>query len=132
MKIYGNVIGNPVPRPDWAQADSTAPDFIKNKPQIVSPEELEKRHMVMMVDLPASGWSLNGGVYTQTLLAAGISVNDHPIFGVVYTGTAEEKKAQKEAFALVDDLDSGEDSIVLTCFEEAPKMDLTIMLEVNR
>ena len=132
MRIYGNVIGNPGPRPDWAQEDSTAPDFIKNKPPIVSPEELEKRHLVLMVDVPASAWSLNGGVYTQALLAAGISGNDHPIFSVVYTGTAEEKKAQKEAFALVDDLDSGEDSIVLTCFEEAPKMDLTIMLEVNR
>lgn len=132
MKIYGNIIGNPVPRPDWAQEDRAAPDFIKNKPTIISPEELEKRHLEMELAVPASGWSLNGGVYTQTLLAAGISGNDHPIFGVVYTGTAEEKKAQKEAFALVDDLDSGEDSIVLTCFEEAPKMDLTIMLEVNR
>lgn len=132
MKIYGNIIGNPVPMPDWAQDDSTAPDFIKNKPQIVSPEELEKLHLVMQVAVPASGWSLNGGVYTQTVLAAGIGVNDHPIFGVVYSGTADEKKAQKEAFALVDDLDSQEDSIVLSCFEEAPKVDLTLLLEVNR
>lgn len=132
MKIYGNVIGNPVPRPDWGQADSTAPDFIKNKPQIVSPEELEKLHLVMQVAVPASGWSLNGGVYTQTVLSAGIKDTDHPIFGVVYSGTAEQKMAQKEAFALVDDLDSGEDSIVLTCFEEAPKVDLTLLLEVNR
>lgn len=132
MKIYGNIIGNPVPRPDWAQEDSAAADFIKNKPIIVSPEELEKRHLFVKVAVPASGWSLNGEVYTQTVLVAGVHETDNPHYGVVYSGTAEEKKAQLEAFSLVDDLDSGEDMIVLTCFEEAPEVDLTILLEVNR
>lgn len=34
MKMIGNMIGNPVPRPDWNQTRSTAADYIKNKPDI--------------------------------------------------------------------------------------------------
>ena len=32
--MIGNMIGNPVPRPDWNQTRSTAADYIKNKPDI--------------------------------------------------------------------------------------------------
>lgn len=33
-KIIGNTTATPNPRPDWAQADSTKADFIKNKPAL--------------------------------------------------------------------------------------------------
>lgn len=36
MKMTGNMIGNPVPRPDWNQTRSTAADYIKNKPDIAT------------------------------------------------------------------------------------------------
>ena len=39
MKLYGNIIGNPVPRPNWNQTNSAAADFIKNKPDIAAIEE---------------------------------------------------------------------------------------------
>ena len=97
-----------------------------------SKEYVDSRRFAAQGNVPASGWSSVGGVYSQTVPVAGVLGTDEPHYSIVYSGDAANRIAQKEAFALVDDLDSGEGSIVLTCFEEAPKMDLTIMLEVNR
>lgn len=39
-KIIGNTTATPNPRPDWAQTDSTKADYIKNKPTILTEEEI--------------------------------------------------------------------------------------------
>ena len=39
-KIIGNTTATPNPRPDWAQTDSTKADFIKNKPIVLTEEEI--------------------------------------------------------------------------------------------
>ena len=93
---------------------------------------VDGKHFLATVSLPAAGWAGDTAPYTQTVAVPGILETDRPHYGVIYSGTAEEKTAQKEGFALVDDLDTGAGSVTFTCFEEAPEVDLTVQLEVNR
>lgn len=93
---------------------------------------VDGKHFLATVSLPAAGWAGDAAPYTQTVAVPGILETDRPHYGVIYSGTAEEKTAQKEGFALVDDLDTGAGSVTFTCFEEAPEVDLTVQLEVNR
>lgn len=93
---------------------------------------VDGKHFIASVSLPAAGWAGDAAPYTQTVAVDGILETDTPHYGVVYSGTAEEKTAQKEGFSLVDDLDTGAGSVTFTCFEEKPEVDLTVQLEVNR
>lgn len=93
---------------------------------------VDGRHFLATVALPAASWAGGAAPYTQTVAVDGILATDTPHYGVVYSGTAEEKAAQKESFALVDDLDTADGSVTFVCFEEAPGVELTIQLEVNR
>jgi hypothetical protein len=85
-------------------------------------------HMTAQVTLPASGWS-SEAPFTQTVAVEGILATDRPHYGVVYT---ENWEAEKEAFALVDDLDTADGSVTFTCFEEKPEVNIPIQMEVNR
>ena len=86
------------------------------------------KHMTATVSLPFDGW--NGTApYTQTVALEGILATDQPHYGVVYS---ENWEAEKEAFSLVDELDTADGSVTFTCFSEKPHIDLTIQLEVNR
>ena len=97
-----------------------------------SKEYVDSRRFATQVNVPASGWAVVGGVYNQTILVAGVLGTDEPHYGVVYSGDAASRIAQKEAFALVDDLDTGSGIITLSCFGDAPGIDLVLQLEVNR
>lgn len=208
MNIAGNMIGNPVPRPDWAQTDPKKADYINNKPDIQAMQEsinnaataasnaasaasnaataagnaqstaneaknlaaaampkaggtmtsalamggnkitglgtptsdtdaatkkyVDDKHQVMTVTVPASGWSELLGMYTQGITVNGILASDTPHYGVVLSGSKEEKLAQQEAFALIDELDTANAVVTFTCLEEKPSVDLTVQLEVNR
>ena len=39
-EIIGNTTATPNPRPDWEQTDPTKADYIKNKPEILTEEEI--------------------------------------------------------------------------------------------
>jgi hypothetical protein len=99
--------------------------------EAVSKGYVDAKHMIATVSLPASGWS-GSAPYTQTVPVDGISKNDKPHWGVVYSDDVETKLAQKESFAVVDDLDTADGSVTFTCLEEKPEVDLTIQMEVNR
>ena len=93
---------------------------------------VDGKHFLASVSLPAAGRAGDAAPYTQTVAVPGILETDTPHYGVVYSGTAEEKNARKEGFSLVDDLDTAAGSVTFTCFEEKPAVDLTVQLEVNR
>lgn len=93
---------------------------------------VDARHMNAEVTLTASGWTGEVPPYTQTISAEGILATDRPHWGVKYSANRIAALAEKEAFALVDDLDTYENRIVFTCLEEKPDRDLQILLEVNR
>ena len=93
---------------------------------------VDGKHFLATVSLPAASWAGDVAPYTQTVAVDGILETDTPHYGVVYSGTAEEKGLQKESFSMVDDLDTAAGSVTFTCFEEKPTVGLTIQLEVNR
>jgi hypothetical protein len=78
--------------------------------------------------LAATGWQ-GEGPFTQTVAVGGILATDRPHYGVVYSDNWE---TEKEAFAMVDDLDTADGSVTFTCFAEKPAADITIQMEVNR
>jgi hypothetical protein len=86
------------------------------------------------VTLSKSNWASTSGdaPYTQSVDVAEILSADKPHYSVVYSDGIETAKAEKEAFALVDDLDTEPGKVTFTCFDERPEVDLTIQLEVNR
>lgn len=89
------------------------------------------KHFFRTVALPVSGWS-GSGPYAQTVTVKDILEDDEPHWGLVRSGDAAAKLAQKEAFALVDELDTADGTVTFTCDEEKPEVALTILLEVNR
>lgn len=93
---------------------------------------VDGKHFLVTASLSAAGWVGDAAPYTQTVAVDGILATDTPHYGVVYSGTVEEKAAQKDGFALVDDLDTGVGSVTFACFEEKPTVDMTVQLEVNR
>lgn len=92
---------------------------------------VDGKHVLFTVSLPASGWS-EAAPFTQSMAVSGLLGTDTPVFGAVYAGEPDGKLAQKEAFALVDELEVSEGNAVFSCFEDRPTVDLTIQMEVNR
>lgn len=88
-------------------------------------------HKFFTVAVPASGWS-ETVPYAQTVAVEGVLGTDAPHWGIVYSEDLETAVAQKEAFAVVDELDTADGTVTFTCFEEKPEVDLTIQMEVNR
>lgn len=91
----------------------------------------DKKHKFSAV-LTANGWAGDAAPYTQTVQIEGITVDDNPDYWPVYSGTNEERIAQKAAFAVLDFLATADGSITVSCFEEKPETDITIGMEVHR
>ena len=91
---------------------------------------VDSKRRVAFLNLLASGWSSNAP-YTQTISVAGITELDMPQFGVVYSSDVATALIQKEAFALVDDLETENGKVKFICFEEKPTVDIPVQLEVQ-
>lgn len=90
---------------------------------------VDNKHFAAVVDLPASGWS-GGAPAVQEIALDGILATDNPHYGIVYSvGNVE---AEKEAFALVDELETEAGKLIFRCYGDRPAIDLRVQLEVNR
>jgi hypothetical protein len=92
---------------------------------------VDSKHFFRDVTLTVAGWSADAP-YKQTVTAQGITAEDRPIYGVVLSADAATATAEKEAFAKVDDLDTGAGVVTFTCLEDKPEVALNIQMEVNR
>ena len=89
------------------------------------------------VDSKVSGTHMSGTVSltttwsnkAQEVSVSGITADDMPHWGIVY-GT--NKEAEKEAFALIDELETQDGKFIFRCFGDVPTVALTIQWEVNR
>ena len=79
--------------------------------------------------LTAAGWS-GSAPYTQTVTATGVTATMRPIVDVVLSDTPSTAMDELNAWALVGRIDTGADSITVTCYEEAPAVDLDIVIKV--
>lgn len=85
MNLHGNVVGNPVPRPDWAQNSRTAPDYIKNKPNVEG---------LVNTCLPKAGGTMTGTVNMGFHYITNLSANpleDHYAVRKDYVDRAEAR-----------------------------------------
>ena len=93
---------------------------------------LKENHRIVQVTLLASDWSGASAPYTQSIGVEGILASDAPHWGIVQSDDYETRLAEKDAYALVDDLDTADGSLTFTCLEDKPEVNLTIQMEVNR
>ena len=93
---------------------------------------VDEKRKVFTTTLTANEWEGDAAPYTQRIGIEGILSTDRPHYSAVYATDQETRVAQKEAFAMVDDLDTDDGSVTFTCFEEKPAVNIPIQMEVNR
>ena len=93
---------------------------------------VDSKRKLFAVTLTTNDWVGDKAPYTQTIGVEGILETDRPHYSAVYDSDQETRIAQKEAFAMVDDLDTADGSVTFTCFEDKPAVNIPIQMEVNR
>ena len=96
--------------------------------EAVRKDYVDGKHKSGTVTLTTAGWS--GGA--QTIDVSGILATDMPHWGVVYSSSSSTREAEKEAFALVDVLETSAGKFTFRCFGDVPTVALNIQWEVNR
>lgn len=103
---------------------------VVNKKYVV--DYVDNKHFIATVTINASAWVGSVAPYTQEVSLDGILESDNPHYGVIYSGTKDNKISQKEAFSYVDELATANGKLTFTCLDDKPAVDLNIQLEVNR
>ena len=89
--------------------------------------------LMMAVELPASGWSDQGGIYVQTVNVSGVLATDSPIVDVDMSGATSETYVElAECWGYVGRVVAGAGSITAYCYENAPTVDMAVVLKVVR
>lgn len=93
---------------------------------------VDEKRKEFTTTLTVNDWEGDESPYTQRIGIEGILSTDKPHYGAVYDEDNETRLKQKEAFALVDDLDTEDGAVIFTCFEDKPEVNIPIQMEVNR
>lgn len=83
------------------------------------------------VSVPTSGWGASAP-FTQTVNVTGLLATDTPLVDVALSTTAATAKQQLEAYGYLGKVVTSDGSILLTCYEVKPLVDLTLTLKVVR
>lgn len=98
----------------------------------VNKKYVDEKVKLFMVILNAENWEGEEAPYKQTISVEGILGTDRPHYGLIYSEETETVLAEKEAWVLVDDLDTADGSVTFTCFEDKPEINLSVQMEVHR
>lgn len=90
------------------------------------------RYFYGTVALPVSGWTGDTAPFTQTVALDGIQAADYPRYGLILSGTTEERLKQVEAFGLIHALETGDGTVTFTCLDDKPDTDLTVQIREVR
>lgn len=94
---------------------------------------VDKKHLgPVTATLGKALWQGASAPYAQTISVSGILASDVPHVGVVLSANADTAIAQKEAWNLVSDVDSGNGTLTFRCLEDKPEVNIPIVIEVNR
>ena len=93
---------------------------------------VDEKRKVFTTTLTVNDWEGDKAPYTQRIGIEGILSTDTPHYGAVFDEDQDTRLAQKEAFALVDDLDTEDGAVIFTCFDDKPSVNIPIQMEVNR
>ena len=81
--------------------------------------------------LAANGWSADSP-YHQTVTVDGLLATDTPMVDIVLSDTVATAKAQLDAYAYVSRIDTEENALCVTCFDDKPTVALELALKVVR
>ena len=93
---------------------------------------VDEKRKVFTTTLTVNDWEGDKAPFTQRIGIEGILSTDRPHYCAVYDADQETRLAQKESFAMVDDLDTEDDAVIFTCFDDKPEVNIPIQMEVNR
>jgi hypothetical protein len=102
-----------------------------NDEDAVRKSYVDKKHEEFQIIVPANAWT-GSGPYTQTVALVGILNTDKPHWDVLLSADTATAIAEEEAFSVISKLDTNNGSVLLTCLEEKPDINVTIQMEVNR
>ena len=79
--------------------------------------------------LPAAGW-VGSGPYTQTIAVQGLTDGRRVMVTPKYGSNADDNIAMREACGCVSYAERSENSVVFTCLEDKPEVDITVTFEI--
>ena len=92
----------------------------------------DSKRLSFTVTLTKNDWTGAAAPYKQTIGVEGILGTDRPHYGPVYSEDTTTMLAEKEAWILVDDLDTADGSVTFTCLEDKPQTSVAVQMEVHR
>lgn len=92
----------------------------------------DSKRLSFSVTLTTNDWVGDAAPYKQTIGIEGILGTDRPHYGPIYSEDIATMLAEKEAWMLVDDLDTADGSVTFTCLEDKPKTSVAVQMEVHR
>lgn len=79
--------------------------------------------------LPVSGWT-GSGPYTQTIAVQGLTDGRRVMVTPKYGSNADDNIAMREACGCVSYAERSGNSVVFTCLEDKPEVDITVTFEI--
>lgn len=104
----------------------------ENDTDAANKQYVDGKKKTFNVVLTTNDWEGEAAPYKQTIGIAGILGTDRPHYGPVYSEDTTTMLSEKEAWMLVDDLDTADGSVTFTCLEDKPETNVTVQMEVHR